>query len=129
MPGEARSPFSYALLRVVPRLDRGECLNAGVVLHAPSLEFLGARVALDEARLRALDPGADAAALARHLDGLAAVAAGDAGAGPIARLPASARFGWLVAPSSTVVQPSAVHTGLCDDPARELERLFARLVV
>jgi hypothetical protein len=129
VPGPARSPFQYALLRVVPDVERGECLNAGVVLFARTREFLGARVALDEARLRALDPGADAAALARHLDGLAAVAAGDAGAGPIARLPASARFGWLVAPSSTVVQPSAVHTGLCDDPARELERLFARLVV
>jgi hypothetical protein len=98
------------------------------VLFARTRDFLGARVALDESRLRALSPAADVAAVARHLDGLARVAAGDPAAGPIAALPASQRFHWLVAPASTVVQPSAVHTGLCDDPAGALDRLFHRLV-
>jgi Protein of unknown function (DUF3037) len=122
------SPFQYAVLRVVPDQERGERLNAGVVLFAPTRDFLGARVALDERRLAALWPGADAAVIARHLDGLARVAAGEAGAGPIAALPPSQRFHWLVSPSSTVVQPSAVHTGLCDDPAAALDHLFGRLV-
>ena len=128
MPAAAEAPFQYAVLRVVPDVERGERLNAGVVLFARTRDFLGARVALDEGRLRALWPDADVAALARHLDGLARVAAGDPVAGPIAALPAPQRFHWLVAPASTVVQPSAVHTGLCDDPAAALDRLFERLV-
>ncbi len=113
----------------MPRLERGECLNAGVVLLAPTLRFLDARVALDERRLAALAPVADAASLARQLEALARTAAGDPDGGPIARLPRSQRFGWLVAPSSTMIQPSPVHTGLCDDPAAMLERLFRRLVI
>ena len=125
---EPRSPFQYALLRVVPRIDRGECINAGVVLFAPTRSFLGARVALDAGRLAALSPDADADGLRRQLEGIAAVAAGEPGAGPMARLPPSGRFHWLVSPSSTSVQPSAVHTGLCDDPAAMLESLFERLV-
>lgn len=128
MPGAPRSPFQYAVLRVVPDVERGECLNGGVVLLARTRDFLGARVALDRGRLSALWPDADAAALARQLDGLARVAAGDPEAGPIARLPLSQRFHWLVAPASTSVQPSPVHTGLCRDPAATLERLFERLV-
>ena len=128
MPASADSPFQYAVLRVVPDVERGERLNAGVVLFAPTLGFLGARVGLDERRLAALRPGADAGAIARHLEGLARIAAGEPGAGPIAALAQSQRFHWLVAPSSTVVQPSAVHTGLCDDPAAALDHLFARLV-
>jgi Protein of unknown function (DUF3037) len=128
MPASAESPFQYAVLRVVPDLERGERLNAGVVLFARTLGFLEARVRLDEDRLRLLWPEADAGAVARHLEGLARVAAGDPGAGPIAALAPSQRFHWLVAPSSTVVQPSPVHTGLCDDPARALAHLFARLV-
>lgn len=128
MPAAADSPFQYAVLRVVPDVERGERLNAGVVLFARTLDFLGARVRLDEGRLRALWPDADAGAIARHLDGLARVAAGDPEGGPIAALPPSQRFHWLVAPASTAVQPSAVHTGLCDDPAAALDHLFARLV-
>ncbi|MGD9571091.1 MAG: DUF3037 domain-containing protein [Thermoleophilia bacterium] len=128
MPAAARSPFQYAVVRVVPRVERGECLNAGVVLFARTLEYLGMRVALDPARLLALDPGADPEAVAALLDGRARIAAGDPEAGPIARMPIHQRFHWLVAPSSTVVQPSAVHTGLCDDPEATLERLFASLV-
>jgi hypothetical protein len=125
----SRSPFQYALLRVVPDVERGECLNAGVVLFARTRDFLGARVFLDLARLAALAPGVDAAALLRHLEGVERVAAGDPAAGPIARLPATQRFHWLVAPSSTAVQPSPVHTGLCEDPAVDLARLFHRLVL
>ena len=128
MPAPARSPFQYALLRVVPDLERGECLNAGVILFAPTREFLAARVALDRPRLAALAPAADAGAVLRQLEGLARIAAGEPGAGPIARLPPSARFHWLVAPASTMIQPSAVHTGLCEDPAAALDGLFARLV-
>jgi Protein of unknown function (DUF3037) len=128
MPVAADSPFQYAVLRVVPDVERGERLNAGVVLFARTLDFLGARVRLDEARLRALWPDADADAIARHLDGLARIAAGDPEGGPIAALPPSQRFHWLVAPASTAVQPSAVHTGLCGDPAAALDHLFARLV-
>ena len=122
------SPFQYAIVRVVPRVERGECVNAGVVLFCRPRRFLAARVALDEERLRALAPGADLPAIRAHLDAFARVAAGDPAAGPIAELPASERFHWLVAPSSTVSQCSPVHTGLTDDPEGELERLAARLV-
>jgi hypothetical protein len=128
MPDAPRELFQYALLRVVPDLERGEALNAGVVLFCRRRGFLGLRVGLDERRLAALAPGADAAAIARRLEDLRRIAAGDETAGQVARLEPSERFGWLTAPASTVVQPSAVHTGLCDDPAAMLDRLFGRLV-
>jgi hypothetical protein len=127
-PQPAREEFQYALWRVVPDLDRGEAVNAGVVLFCRRRGFLDARVSLDAARVRALAPDADLDAIAAHLEGLHRIAGGDPGAGPVARLSASERFGWLTAPASTVVQPGPVHTGLCDDPAAELERLVARLV-
>ena len=123
-----RSPFQYAVLRVVPNLERGEFVNAGVVLFCRQRGFLGVEIALDDRRLAALAPGLPAAAIRPHLDALAAVAAGEPDGGPIAGLPQSERFHWLVAPSSTVVQPSPVHTGLCEDPAATLEHLVARLV-
>jgi hypothetical protein len=122
------SPFQYAIVRVVPRVERGECLNAGVVLFCRPRRYLAARVELDEARLRALAPDVDLAAVRGHLDALGRIAAGDSSAGPIAALPASERFHWLVAPSSTIIQCSPVHTGLTDDPEGELEHLVARLV-
>ena len=122
------SAFQYAIVRVVPQVERGECLNAGVVLFCRSLGYLAARVELDEARLRALAPGVDVDAVRSHLDALVRIAEGVPDAGPIAALPASERFGWLVAPSSTTIQCSPVHTGLTGDPARELERLVERLV-
>jgi hypothetical protein len=90
--------------------------------------FLGAKVTLDEARLRALAPGLDPSEVNAHLDALVSVAAGDPRGGPIAELPATERFGWIVAPSSTVLQPSEVHTGLSEDPAATLDQLFAELV-
>jgi hypothetical protein len=122
------SDFQYALLRVVPRLERGEQINAGVVVFARQAGFLEARVRLDPARLAAIAPDADAAPLARQLEAIARVAAGDPGAGPVAALPQSERFAWIVAPSSTAIQPSPVHVGLCGDPAEKLARLFDELV-
>jgi hypothetical protein len=128
MPVAANSPFQYAVLRVVPDLERGEFLNAGVVVFARTLGFLSARVALDRDRLNALFPGIEAEPVAERLEALARIAAGDSQAGPIGRLEPSERFNWLVAPASTVVQPSPVHTGLCEDPEQILEHLFGRLV-
>lgn len=129
MPGSPEeAEFSYALLRVVPRLERGEQMNAGVVLFARRARFLAARVRLDEERLRALAPDVDAAPIARQLEAIARVAAGDPAGGPIAKLPQSERFAWIVAPSSTAIQPSPVHMGLCDEPEAKLERLFEELV-
>lgn len=128
MPASPRSPFQYAVLRVVPSVERGECINAGVVLFARTLDYLGLRTGLDPARLRALSPGTDPAPVLAHLAGLERIARGDPAGGPIARLPRPSRFHWLVAPSSTTVQPSAVHTGVCDDPEAMLDHLHARLV-
>ncbi len=128
MPESARSPFSYAILRVVPRIERGERFNAGVVVFCRQLGFLGAKVALDEQRLAALAPAARADEVLAHLEALVNVAAGEPGAGAIAELPPSERFGWLVAPSSTIIQPSEVHTGLTDDPVATLEALFREMV-
>jgi len=124
----AREGFQYALLRVVPSVERGEAFNAGVVLYCRRLGFLEARTWLDEAALAALGPGCAADDVRAHLLGLEGVAAGEPSAGPIAALEQSERFHWLTAPSSTIVQPSAVHTGLTADPAAELEHLFTRLV-
>ena len=122
------SPFQYAMVRVVPDVERGECLNAGVIVFCRPRRFLAARMALDTGRLRALAPGVDLAAVQAHLDAVERIAAGDPAAGPIAVLPASERFHGLVAPASTIIQPSPVHTGLTDDPEGELDRLLRRLV-
>jgi hypothetical protein len=121
-------PFSYALLRIVPRVERGERLNAGVVVFCREYGYLAVRAEVDEARLGALAPGIDPAPLRRHLEALGSVAAGEPGAGAVAALPASERFGWLVAPSSTMVQPSEVHTGLTANPQATLDHLFETLV-
>jgi Protein of unknown function (DUF3037) len=125
---DARSPFSYAIVRVVPRVERGERLNAGVVLFSRPRRFLGARVALDEARLAALAPDLPPEAVRPYLDAVVRIAAGDPTAGPMALMDQSERFGWLAAPSSTILQPSPVHTGLCADPRQTLERLLDELV-
>jgi hypothetical protein len=128
--GEAaeKVQFQYAVVRVVPRVERGETLNAGVIVLSRPRRFLGARVSLDEARLRAIAPDADPATILPHLAAIERIAAGDPSAGPIAKLSIAERFHWLTAPSSTVIQPSEVHTGLCEDPAAELDHLFERLV-
>ncbi|MGX6447056.1 DUF3037 domain-containing protein [Patulibacter sp. S7RM1-6] len=121
--------FQYAILRVVPCVERGEGLNVGVVLHARRHRFLGLLSHVDRDRLRTLDPGLDLEAVAAHLEGMRRVAAGDPDAGAVARMDRSDRFGWLSAPSNTVVQPSPVHTGLCVDPEATLDGLLARLVL
>jgi hypothetical protein len=128
VPESARSPFSYAILRVVPRVERGERFNAGVVLFCRQRRFLGVKVALDERRLAALAPDASAGDVRAHLEALVRVGEGEPGGGAIGALPASERFGWLVAPSSTIIQPSEVHTGLTDDPQATLDSLFSELV-
>jgi hypothetical protein len=122
-------PYEYALLRAVPRVDRGECVNVGVVLYSQAHDYLGAAVHLDETKVRALDPGVDLDAVRAALDGVGAVCAGAAAAGPAAAPSPRARFGWLTAPRSTVVQASPVHGGLTTDPAATLQRLLERLVL
>ena len=120
--------FQYAIWRVVPSVERGESLNVGVVVYCRRRQFLAARTLIDEDRLRGIAADLDVDALRRHLDGMARVAAGDPAGGAVARLDQSERFGWLTAASSTIVQPSPIHTGLCDDPQAVLDRLFERLV-
>jgi hypothetical protein len=126
--GAPRNPFQYAIVRVVPDIARGECLNAGVVLLCRPKRYLGARMALDPARLAVIAPGIDASAVQPHLDAIVRIANGDPDGGPIAKLGLAERFHWLVAPSSTIIQASETHTGLCSDPAVELDHLFATLV-
>ena len=122
------STFDYAIVRVVPRVERGECINAGVIVSCATLDYLAAKIALDEQRLRALDPRADIADVTAALAVIPWIAAADPRGGPIAQLPRGERVHWLVAPRSAVIQTSAVHTGLCDDPAAALDQLLARLV-
>jgi len=127
-PASPTAWYSYALVRVVPHVERGECINVGVVLFARTRRFLAARVALDHARLRALAPDADLPLIERHLDNFLAICAGDPAGGPLAALPPSERFHWLTAPRSTIIQTSPVHVGRCDDPATALEDLLDRYV-
>lgn len=129
MTAPRRSPFAYAIVRIVPHVERGETMNAGVVLLCRPRRYLGARVDLDESRLRALAPDCDAAEIRRHLEAIPRIAAGDRDAGPIAALSQPERFHWLVAPASTVVQPGDVHTGMTEDPAATLDHLFATMVL
>ncbi len=124
----ARSSYDYAVIRVVPRVDREEFVNAGVVLFSKARGFLGARVAVDEGRLLALNSEVDLEMVRRHLEAIPQICAGGPDAGPIAKLSDRERFHWLVAPRSTVIQVSPVHSGFCEDPASELNDLFSRLV-
>ncbi len=119
----APASFDYALLRVVPRVERQEFINAGVVVYCPQKRYLAARIRLDEARLRALWPDADLALVQAHLRAVERICAGDASAGPIAKLSLGERFHWLTSPRSTIIQPSPVHTGVCDATDALLERL------
>ena len=123
----ARVPFEYAVLRAVPRVERGESINAGVVVYCRERDFLGARIDLDVARLRALDPQVDVDAVQAALEAVAEACRPD-GTGPAAELPIGARFRWVTAPRSTIVRAAPVHTGLTSDPALELDRLLAVLV-
>ncbi len=126
MPG--RSSFDYAIVRVVPYVERGEFLNAGVILFCRTRRFLAARIALDTRRLAALAPDFDAALVREYLDLIPRICAGGADAGPIGELSQSERFHWLVAPRSTAIQVSPVHCGSCTDPRAALDELFGKMV-
>ena len=121
-------PFDYAVIRVVPRVEREEFINAGVIVSCPAKNFLKARIELDRGRLSALDPLLDAATIQQHLDAIPIICEGGAAAGPIGLLPPRSRFHWIVAPRSTVIQASPVHTGLCEDGDEVLENLLDKMV-
>jgi len=122
------STYDYAVIRVVPRVEREEFVNVGVIVSCPAHGFLAARIELDAARVRALDPALDVDALREHLATIPRICAGGADAGPLGRLSPRERFRWLTAPRSTVIQCSPAHTGQCEDPAALLEHLVATMV-
>lgn len=126
MPDKFR--YDYAVIRVVPKVDREEFINAGVIVSCPDLSFLEARIKLNEARLLALDPSIDLDLVRNHLSAIPTICRGGADSGSIGQFPQRQRFHWLVAPRSTVIQTSPVHTGRCGDPAAALERLVATMV-
>lgn len=130
MPADdaASRPFAYAVLRVVPRVERGERLNVGVVVFSRQHGYLEMRADVDDARLAAVAPDCDPEPVRSRLAAMGHVVSGDTEGGALSRLPQSERFGWLVAPSSTIIQPSEVHTGMTEDPAATLEHLFRTLV-
>jgi hypothetical protein len=130
-PSPAEPPtawYSYAIVRVVPRVERGECINVGVVLFAPTRRYLDARIDLQPARLKALAPEADLELIQRHLRTFEAICAGRPEGGPVAALPPSDRFHWLTAPRSTVIQTSPVHVGCAEEPGAALEQLLEEFV-
>ena len=121
--------FDYAIIRVVPFPEREEFFNAGVILFCPQRKFLGARITVDARKLEALAPKLEPEEVRQRLDAIVKICAGDPSAGPIAQLSQRARFHWLAAPRSTMIQTSAVHAGICDDPEPVLERLFREQVM
>jgi hypothetical protein len=123
------SAFDYAIIRVVPRVERGELINAGVIVSCPVQAYLAAKIAFDAGRLQALAPSVDTAEIEAALAVIPLIAAGDPRGGPIAALPRGERFHWLVAPRSAMIQTSPVHTGLCEEPDAVLDHLVARLVL
>jgi hypothetical protein len=120
--------FDYAILRVVPRVERQEFINAGIVLFCREKRYLDARIHVDEARLRALWPAADLELIRQHLEAVPVICAGDPSGGPIARLSQSERFQWLIAPRSTILQPSPVHTGVLEATNGLIDRLARQLL-
>ena len=124
----AAALYVYAVVRVVPRAEREEFINAGVILSCQMSGFLGAAVALDEARLLALDAGVDLHAVRRHLAAIVAICEGAPGSGPIGQLPVRARFHWLTARRSAIIQTSPVHTGRCRDGEAALQHIMRRMV-
>jgi hypothetical protein len=124
----AEYTYDYAIVRIVPRVERGEQINVGVILSCPEADYLDARIELDEARLLALDPAIDLEAARANLATIPAVCRGGAEAGPIGELPKRGRFRWLVSPRSTMIQTSPVHTGRTTDPSVALERLVEKVV-
>ncbi|MFL5348600.1 MAG: DUF3037 domain-containing protein [Hyalangium sp.] len=124
----APSSFDYAIVRVVPRVERGEFINAGIILFCLTQRFLAAKVELDEQRLLALEPDVDVALVRGHLEAIPHLCAGGRKAGPIGQLPQKERWHWLVAPRSTIIQTSPVHSGLCEDPVKALDHLLGTMV-
>ncbi len=124
----ARSSFDYAIIRVVPRVERGECINVGVILFCRTRRFLSVLIELDAPRLLALAPYSDVALIEEHLATIPRICAGGAEAGYIGQLSQSERFHWLVAPRSTIIQTSPIHSGLCTDPTATLEHLMEMFV-
>ncbi len=120
--------YDYAIIRVVPRVERAEFVNAGVILSCPGVDYLDALIELDERRVQALDPGVDLALVERQLAAIPLICEGGAGSGPIGKLSPRERFHWLVAPRSTIIQTSPAHTGRCRHPAAVLERLLGSMV-
>ena len=125
---DVMAAYFYTVLRVVPRIERGERVNAGIVLFSRSLRYLGMRWTLDPWKLEALSEATDPDFVESQLAAMAAVACGAADGGPMARMDLAERFHWLAAPSSTMIQPSPVHTGVTSDPEATLDRLFTELV-
>jgi len=124
-----RCTYDYAVIRVVPRVEREEFVNVGVIVSCPAKEYLAARIEVDESRLTALDPNIDLEAVRTHLATIPAICAGGESAGPIGKLTSKERFRWLVAPRSTVIQTSPAHTGYLDDPEQALDRLMKSMVL
>jgi Protein of unknown function (DUF3037) len=124
----ALNSYDYALIRVVPNVERGECLNVGVLLFCRTQRFLGVRIHLDHARLLALSPDLDLATVQQELDDIVQICEGGPQAEPMGQMSQSERFHWLVSPSSTVIQTSPVHTGLSSNPEAALEQLFKTMV-
>jgi hypothetical protein len=122
------NPYDYAVIRIVPRVEREEFLNVGVIVSCPAKEFLEARIEFNEDRVLAFDPRVDVQAIKTHLATIPAICAGGVDAGPIGRLPQRNRFQWLTAPRSTTIQTSPVHTGWCKDPNEVLEHLLKTMV-
>jgi len=120
--------YDYAVIRVVPRVERQEFVNAGVIVWCREQDVLAARIELDEPRLRALDATADVAAVRRHLASITQICAGGDGAGALGKLSKRERFDWLVAPRSTIIQTSPVHTGRCADMKETLDHLLETMV-
>jgi hypothetical protein len=120
--------YDYAIVRVVPKVERGEFVNVGVILSCPARDFLEARIELDEQRLIAVDPTIDLELVRVHLASIPAICAGGEAAGPIGLLTPRQRFDWLIAPRSTIIQMSAAHSGTCLDPAATLQHLLDTMV-
>jgi hypothetical protein len=124
----APSSYDYAVIRLVPSVERGECINVGVILYCRTRRFLGVQVQLDPQRVLALAPDLDLAAIREHLDKLMLISSGDPTVGSLSQLSQPERFHWLVSPRSTIIQISPVHSGLCTDPEAALQHLLKTMV-
>ena len=125
----APNSYDYALIRLVPSVERGECINIGVILFCRTLDFLGGRIYLNEARLLALSPDLDLAAIQQELHSILLICEGGPEAGPLGKMSQSERFHWLVSPRSTIIQISPTHEGVCDNPEAALEHLLKTMVL